>query len=67
MTNGTDIRTQLKYAARQLDAAEHDSRRVKDVRDKLIRQAHGEGAPMRTIAEWANMSHQRVEQIIKAA
>jgi hypothetical protein len=35
-------------------------------RDSLIRDAHTDGVPMRTIAKWAGMSFQRVAQIVNA-
>lgn len=35
-------------------------------RDELIRKAHADRVPMRTIAEWAGVSHQRVAQIVQS-
>jgi hypothetical protein len=35
-------------------------------RDRAILAAHDLGVPMREIAKWASLSHQRIHQIVRA-
>lgn len=58
------VEADLRDATRTLERGTVMLEEATKQRDSLIRQAHAEGAPMRTIAEWAGVSHQRVGQII---
>lgn len=57
--------SQLRAASEAVDKAAGNLEDAKQRRDELIRRAHADGVPMRTIAEWAGLSHQRVDQVLK--
>ena len=63
MTVESDLRAASRTVQHGAGMLEEATRQ----RDALIREAHAEGAPMRTIAEWAGVSHQRVAQVINGS
>ena len=54
------IRKRVQSAKRARDKAEADLHTT-------IVDAHEQGVPLRRIAEWASLSHQRVHQIVQGA
>lgn len=58
------VEVDLRDAARTLKRGAAMLEEATKQRDTLIRQAHADGVPMRTVADWAGVSHQRVAQIV---
>jgi DNA-directed RNA polymerase specialized sigma24 family protein len=55
----------MRQLERERAKLERQSLRNAQKRDKAIRKAHAAGLTMREIATIANMSHQRIGQIVK--
>lgn len=61
MTVESDLRAASRNVQHGAGMLEEATRQ----RDTLIRQAHAEGASLRTIANWTGLSFGRVAQILK--
>lgn len=54
-----------EYARQEADL-ERAAEKLRDARDRAIREAYREGLPMTDIAGLLEMSHQRVSQIVRS-
>lgn len=55
----------MEYAGQETDL-EKAAEKLRDARDKAIREAYRDGLPMADIARLLDMSHQRVSQIVRS-
>ena len=60
------VEADLRDAARTFERGTTMLEEAKRQRNELIRKAHSEGVSLRTIAEWAGVSFQRVAQIVES-
>jgi predicted DNA-binding protein YlxM (UPF0122 family) len=59
------LRAAVREYEREKSKLDRLSARNTAKRDKAVRRAHAAGLSMREIAKLANLSHQRVSQVIK--
>ena len=61
-----DLLSAATAAGQRLGAAEHDARAARADYHHAVRRLHVAGAPLREVAQALGISHQRVQQIVKA-
>ena len=61
-----DLLSAATAAGQRLGAAEHDARAAHADYHHAVRRLHVAGAPLREVAQALGISHQRVQQIVKA-
>lgn len=61
-----DLLSAATAAGQRLSAAEHDARAARADYHHAVRRLHVAGAPLREVAQALGISHQRVQQMVKA-